>query len=203
MRKFAVLCAGVMLALTAGCGSTSSPSASPGASSGATSSSSAGAGAGASGGASGQSASSGAVASSSSGVCSKVGSTHLAKTKFLLHAGLAVGAFHRYIYKPLRAGSFAVGATGRTKALAKAGAAALYDVHELRLAGTDAQSDPHLCQLAAPFDAASATFSSSVARLRSGQATSSAVSELNGVVQQLQQQASKAGFQIQGKSVTL
>ncbi|HTS73873.1 MAG TPA: hypothetical protein VMG74_09185, partial [Gaiellaceae bacterium] len=26
--------------------------------------------------------------------------THLAKTKFVLHAGLAFGAFHRWIYKP-------------------------------------------------------------------------------------------------------
>jgi len=31
---------------------------------------------------------------------------HLAKTKFVLHAGLAFGAFHRYIYEPFRSGAF-------------------------------------------------------------------------------------------------
>ena len=36
--------------------------------------------------------------------------THFAKTKFVLHAGLAFGAIHRYIYKPLRAGALHSGA---------------------------------------------------------------------------------------------
>ncbi|MEV7908560.1 hypothetical protein AB0P04_43915, partial [Streptomyces anulatus] len=32
-----------------------------------------------------------------------------AKIRFALHAGLALGAFHRYIYKPLRSGGFMAG----------------------------------------------------------------------------------------------
>ncbi len=60
-----------------------------------------------------------------------VPSVHFAKTKFVIHVGLAFGAFHRYIYDPYKAGAFRAGAGGRTKALLKAGAAALYAAHEL------------------------------------------------------------------------
>jgi len=64
-----------------------------------------------------------------------------AKTKFLLHAGLAAGAFHRYIYKPYRAGAFKQGAPGRKKALIKAGTSALLAYHELKVAAEDARCD--------------------------------------------------------------
>ena len=64
-----------------------------------------------------------------------------AKTKFLLHAGLAAGSFHRYIYKPYRAGAFKQGAPGRKKALVKAGASALFAYHELKVAAEDARCD--------------------------------------------------------------
>jgi hypothetical protein len=77
-----------------------------------------------------------------------VPSVHFAKTKFLVHMGLAFGAFHRYIYKPFRAGAFRSGAAGRIKALAKAGAAGLFAAHELKIANEDALSDSHLRPLA-------------------------------------------------------
>jgi hypothetical protein len=38
------------------------------------------------------------------------------KTKFVLHAGLAFGAFHRYLYKPFKAGTFKAHAHGRIRA---------------------------------------------------------------------------------------
>ena len=78
-----------------------------------------------------------------------------AKTKFLLHTGLATGAFYRYIYDPWRAGAFKKGAPGRTKALAKAAASGLVVVHELKVASRDAQCDgPALKALARPMTAA-------------------------------------------------
>jgi hypothetical protein len=74
-----------------------------------------------------------------------------AKTKFLLHTGLAAGAFYRYIYDPWRAGAFKKGAPGRTKALAKAAASGVVVVHELKIAARDAQCDgPALKALARP-----------------------------------------------------
>jgi hypothetical protein len=77
---------------------------------------------------------------------------HFAKTKFLLHMGLAFGAFHRYVYKPFRAGAFKSGAAGRLKALLKAGAAALFAAHELKVAHEDALADAHLRPLADKID---------------------------------------------------
>ena len=55
-----------------------------------------------------------------------------AKTKFVLHTGLAIGAFRRYIYKPWKAGTLKQGADGRTAALVKAAAAGR--VHRQRAA---------------------------------------------------------------------
>jgi hypothetical protein len=85
---------------------------------------------------------------------STVKNVHFAKTKFLLHAGLAIGAFHRYIYKPLRAGGFKSGAPARKRAIAKAAAAALFTYHELKVARDDAQSSDLLrAKLLVPLDA--------------------------------------------------
>lgn len=87
--------------------------------------------------------------------------TSFARTKFVLHAGLALGAFHRYIYKPYRAGLFKKGAPGRTKALVKAGASAVFIYHELKIAAQDARCDgPTLRKLAAPVSTALSGFSS-------------------------------------------
>jgi len=93
----------------------------------------------------------------------------LAKTKFLLHTGLAYAAFHRYIQKPYEAGSFKSGASGRTKALVKAGASALVVFHELQAALQDARCDgPVLAKLAAPVAGAAAAFQSMKASLEKG-----------------------------------
>jgi hypothetical protein len=73
---------------------------------------------------------------------------HFAKTKFVLHAGLAFGAFHRYIYRPLRAGALGPGAPHRVRSIVKAGTAALFAVHELRTAREDALADDRLRSLA-------------------------------------------------------
>ncbi len=76
-----------------------------------------------------------------------------AKTKFLLHAAIAAGAFYRYIYNPYRAGAFKKDAPGRKTALAKAAASALVALHELKVAGRDARCDgPALKKLADPIN---------------------------------------------------
>ena len=99
-----------------------------------------------------------------------VPSVHFAKTKFVLHMGLAFGAFHRYIYKPFKAGAFRSGAGGRVKALAKAAAAALFAVHELRKANEDALSDAHLRPLAQKIDGLGTSLGSLGGSLKGGAA---------------------------------
>jgi hypothetical protein len=85
----------------------------------------------------------------------------LARTKFVLHAGIAVGAFHRYVIKPYRAGAFKQGAPDRRKALLKAGASALLAYHELKVAAHDANCDgPALKKLAHPLSEALTALSS-------------------------------------------
>jgi hypothetical protein len=73
-----------------------------------------------------------------------VANVHFPKTKFLLHTGIAFGAFHRYIYKPFKAGGFSSGAPKRKRSIAKAAATALFVYHELKQAEDAALSSDSL-----------------------------------------------------------
>ncbi len=77
-------------------------------------------------------------------------SVQLAKTKFALHAGLAFGAFHRYIYKPFKAGQLSGGVFHNPAAKLKALVAASFAYHEVRLALDDARASPTLSRVLAP-----------------------------------------------------
>jgi hypothetical protein len=77
--------------------------------------------------------------------CPTENTQSFAKTRFVADLGLTVGSFHRYIYKPYKAGAFDKGAKGRTLALVKAGATAAADVKLLHNATTNVQANPTLC----------------------------------------------------------
>jgi hypothetical protein len=113
------------------------------------------------------SSSSGGLASSTD-TGSKIGTVHFAKTKFVLHAGLAFGAFHRYIYKPLRAGVFSKPLTHKA-ALVKAALAIAFVIHELKIAYTDAQSSAVLSKLVSPITALKNKIVALTAKFRAGQ----------------------------------
>ena len=103
------------------------------------------------------------------GSCPTSNTKTFAKTKFVLHAGLAFGAFHRYLYKPLTAGSFSKGAHGRILTLIKAAAAVVFVEHEIRLSAGDVQANPTLCKLiASPLRSLAADVSGAVSQLRGG-----------------------------------
>ncbi|HKS52348.1 MAG TPA: hypothetical protein VJS67_10815 [Pseudonocardiaceae bacterium] len=143
----------------------------------------------------GRRSSSSAVGSVSAGgsvtpgaVCQHVGSVPFDKTKFVLHAGLAFGAFHHFIYAPYKAST-----RPGVGALVKAGLAGLFTVHELKLAKADAESSPTLCHLAAPFDKASTAMNSSIGQVKSGQASSQDIESLNNDVNALQRGAQADG----------
>lgn len=109
--------------------------------------------------------------------CPATPATSFARTKFLLHAGLAFGAFHRYLWKPYRAGTFGKGAGGRLTAFVKGGLAALFVKREVRLASEDVRADPTLCHaVAAPLASIGNGVQGAVDRLKGGDA-----SGLNGV----------------------
>jgi hypothetical protein len=84
--------------------------------------------------------------------------TDFAKTKFILHVGLAGGAFHRYVYKPLKAGAFSRPLSHKL-ALFKAALASLFIYHELKLAAVDVRSSKILSALFSPITALAAKVS--------------------------------------------
>jgi len=103
---------------------------------------------------------------------------HFAKTKFLLHAGLAFGAFHRYIYKPFRSGGFTPPASHKL-AIVKAGAAALFAYHEIKIALIDAQSSPLLSKLVSPITGLQTRLSSLGQHLHRGQLKPADINQTN------------------------
>jgi hypothetical protein len=101
----------------------------------------------------------GSSSSTSSTSGSTQGTTSFAKTKFVLHAGLAFGAFHHFIYKPYKAGNLTSGGLLNHKlALVKAGLAGAFAYHEVKLALVDAKSSPLLSRLLSPLTALSNRF---------------------------------------------
>lgn len=105
--------------------------------------------------------------------CPATNTTNFAKSKFVLHVGLAAGTFHRYLYKPFKAGTFHKGASGRVSALLKGGATALFDEHEIRLAIADVKASPALCKvLIAPLSAAADKFGAMKSKLTGGDTSS-------------------------------
>lgn len=165
MRRTAVVLVSLLLlaGLVTGCGSSSSSSAS-----------------------SGSAASQPATTASGS----STGTTHFAKTKFLLHAGLAFGAFHRYIYKPFKTGAFGTAGRGRKVLIVAKGAlAALFVEHELRLAAGDVQSSSLLRHLFSPFTALADRVRSLGSGLRGGSTSAAQVEQTNSQIGSLQSQS--------------
>lgn len=152
----------------AGCGSSSSSSASGG---------------------SGAAPSSQAAGGSGSGGTK---TTHFAKTKFVLHMGLAFGAFHHWIYKPVKAGDLRHPLSHKV-ALIKAGLAAAFVYHELKLALGDAQSSPTLSKLVAPITALQNRIHGLGPGLRSGSANSAEVDQANSSIGSIKSDSASAG----------
>ncbi|HEY0933356.1 MAG TPA: hypothetical protein VGD91_06370 [Trebonia sp.] len=118
-----------------------------------------------------------------------------AKTKFTAHAALGFGAFHRYIYKPYRAGTFRSGAHGRLTAFIKAGLAALFVKREVRLAFAAAHNSPLLCKtIVSPMQTVSETVQAAVSKLQNGDA--SGVGSVENAISQVESQASSQGSKI-------
>jgi len=104
--------------------------------------------------------------------CPSSNAKNFAKSRFVLHTGEAFGAFHRYLYKPYKAGSFRKGTPGRLKAFVKAGAAALFIKRQVRLATEDVKANPTLCKaVAAPLAKVGDTISGAVSKLKGGDAS--------------------------------
>jgi hypothetical protein len=141
----------------------------------------------------------GSKASTSSGSASNAPatqttpSTHFAKTKFVLHAGLAFGAFHRYIYKPFKAGKFSGGLLHHKLATVKAALAAAFAYHEVKLALVDARSSKILSTLLAPLLALQTKLNSLTDRLKHGSADPAAIQSAQSATDTIAAGSARAG----------
>jgi len=115
-----------------------------------------------------------------------------AKTKFVFHAGLAFGAFHRYIYKPFRAGSFSRPLSHK-KALLKAAVAALFVVHEVKKAREAAQSSPLLTKLFSPLAALENKVTGLRSSFRGGRADPAQIDSANSAITSIGQKSASSG----------
>ena len=137
----------------------------------------------------------GGSSSSGSGSTNPPTHVHFAKTKFLLHAGLAFGAFHRYIYKPFRSGGFTPASTHKL-AIVKAGGAALFVYHELKIALVDARSSPVLSKLVSPLTAVETKLNSLRAGLHGGKLDGAAINQANSQLTGVGSQSAHSGATI-------
>lgn len=127
--------------------------------------------------------------------CPTTNTTSFAKTKFVAHTGLAFGTFHRWLYKPMQAGTFKKGAKGRITAFVKGGLAALFIKREVRLALADAKANPTLCKtISAPLGKLGDTVQSAFDKLKGGD--DSGITGLNSLIGQTENTSKGQGVEI-------
>jgi hypothetical protein len=134
------------------------------------------------------------------GKCDQVGSAHLPKSRFLLHAGLAFGAFHRYILKPLQNGGFTAGASNRTKTFVKAALAGAFVVREILQMDKFANADKTLCKIVPNIDGVSTALSGLIDKLKGSTATATDLSGVSSTFDSLQSQAGSLGATIKDRA---
>ena len=127
--------------------------------------------------------------------CPATNATSFAKTKFVLHSGLAFGAFHRYLWKPYQAGTFSKGAKGRITGFIKGGLAALFIKREIRLASEDVKANPTLCKaIAAPLAKVGDTVQAGFDKLKGGDA--SGLTDVNSQISSISGSSAQDGVPI-------
>jgi hypothetical protein len=134
--------------------------------------------------------------------CPTAQTRKFAKTRFITNAGLAAGAFKRYIYSPYRKGTFKSGAKGQKRAIVKAAAAGLFTLDQLRRAKANVQADPTLCKaLSAPLQHLSTTMKGLVDKLKRGEIDPATIGATSGALEQTRGSAGSAGAGFKDKDV--
>ena len=109
-------------------------------------------------------------------------------------AALAGGAFKRYIYTPAKDGKFAKGASGRVKALVKAGVAGAFVINRLDAAKSAAEANPTLCKLiVAPLENLKSSVTGLISKSKSGNISAGDVSDTSGLLENFRSAATQGG----------
>jgi uncharacterized protein (UPF0333 family) len=124
--------------------------------------------------------------SASAASCAQAGTRKIPKTRLLADLGLTYGAFQRYLYKPYKAGAFQKGASGRTKALIKAGLASAAIVKLLSNASKNAAADPTLCKYVPNINNIKNSLSNLTGKVKDGSASPNDIDGTSNLFGQLQ-----------------
>lgn len=141
--------------------------------------------------------------SDGSKITREVPDVKFAKTKFVLHAGLAFGAFRRYIYKPYQAGGFKKTAPKRKRTIVKAALAGAFAVRELKLARRAALSDDKLRPVADAMAKPLDQLGNLTSLFQGGSFNPAAILGTSGALGALGKAASGAGATIKDRSAPL
>jgi hypothetical protein len=121
--------------------------------------------------------------------------------KFALHAGLAVGAFHHWVYKPFQAGDFTGGQLSSHKlAAVKAALAGAFAYREARFAIDAARTSPTLSKLVGPVSTLGATLALIAARLKAGSADTAQIEQAQTQAAAVTGAAAQAGAPLQERA---
>lgn len=119
----------------------------------------------------------------------------LDKTRFVAHVGVAYYAFHHWVLTPYRAGQFAAGAAGRTRAFAKGGLALLFAAHEVNVAEKVAHGsrDPLLQKLDGELVKLRGSLTAIGNRAKAGQLTDADIQSLDDTTTQIGRDSAAGG----------
>jgi hypothetical protein len=143
----------------------------------------------------GSGSSTSSASAGAAGTATSTSSVALPTTKFLLHAGLAFGAFHHWIYTPIKSGALKHPFSHKLE-LIKAGLASLFVAHELRLAVEDAKASKVLKPVVAPLTAAADKLEALKSSVTGGSVNPSDLDGINSQLSQAGQSAQSAGQSI-------
>lgn len=119
--------------------------------------------------------------------------------RFALHAGIAFGAFHHFIYKPFKSGELK-NPLSHKFAVLKAVAAGALTLHEVKAATEAAKSNPKLAKLAAPMTALGAGITAVIASAKSGKPNLNKLESSNSAINSIKSEASSAGAAVTEKT---
>jgi hypothetical protein len=122
--------------------------------------------------------------------------TSFAKTKFVIHAALAFGVFHRWIYKPFKRGDFSHPLSHKV-AFVKGLIAAGFVYHEVKLALHDAKSSKLLSKVVLPLTAVGTSALAIKSALTHNKADPNAINSAESSITTVKSESSAAGQPIQ------
>jgi len=123
------------------------------------------------------------------------GSAALPSAKFVLHAAVAFGVFHHFIYGPLKAGAL-TNPLSHKLALVKAAGAAAIVLHEIKQAAAAAQEVPSLRKLVAPLTTLGSGIAAALHSAKGGNVSQATLQLGNDAVETIKHEAEAAGAPI-------